>query len=71
MQSLNERTVVRKFSQYYFSLNSDASIVRAVTKECPRSNISDPCLDTRSDLGEHVRITVEAVDSDDGISVNR
>ena len=64
------RSLKKKIHPIIFLSESDALIVRAVTKECPRSNISDPCLDSRSDLGEHIGITVEAVDSDDGISVN-
>ena len=47
------------------------SVVRAVTKEGSRSDVSDPCLHTRSDLSEHVWVTVEAVYSDDCISVNK
>ena len=65
------RSLKKKIHPIIFLSESDALIVRAVTQEGSRSNISDPCLDSRSDLGEHVRITVEAVDSDDGISVNR
>ena len=51
--------------------NKNKSVVRAITQEGSRSDVSDPCLHTRSDLSEHVWITVEAVYTDDSISVNK